>query len=322
MATRVKVAVLDDYQDVARQCADWSPLRERAEVTFYRDHIAEPGALVRRLLDYDVVCLMRERTRLDATVLPKLPKLKLIVTTAMRNAALDIALARQLGMTVCGTGAVQTGTPELVWLHILAQARQFERERAGLREGRWQVSIGQDLHGATLGLVGLGRVGERVARVGNAFGMHVLGWSPHMTPERARAAGAEFAPKQELFARADFVVVALQLRESTRHVVGPAELGLMKPHAYLINTSRAGLVDEDALIAALRERRIAGAGLDVFHTEPLPRTHAFWSLPNVILTPHIGYVTARTYEQFYRETVEDICAWLDQAPTRVLTGTE
>jgi len=322
MGTRIKVAVLDDYQGVAQRCADWEPLRDKADVAFYHDNIAEPAALVRRLRDYDVVCLMRERTRMDDRVLPQLPKLKLIVTTAMRNAALDIALARRLGITVCGTGAVQTGTPELVWLHILAHARRFEQERAGLREGRWQVALGQDLHGATLGLLGLGRVGERVARVGQAFGMKVLGWSPHLTPERAQAAGAEFASKQALFARADFVVIALQLRESTRHIVGQPELDAMKPHAYLVNTSRAGLVDEDALIAALRGGRIAGAGLDVFQTEPLPREHAFRSLPNATLTPHIGYVTVNTYEQFYRETVEDVCAWLAQSPIRVLTGAE
>jgi len=314
----MKVAVLDDYQDVAAGYADWASLAPQAETTIYRDHLADPSALAERLRPYDVVCMMRERTRLDAALLARLPNLKLIVTTAMRNAALDVAAARARGIIVCGTGAPQNGTPELVWLHILALARNVERERAGLREGRWQVSVGQDLHGATLGLLGLGRIGQQVARVASAFGMEVLAWSPNLTPARAEAGGAQWASKEDLFSRSDFVVIAMQLRDSTRGLVGQAELSRMKPTAFLINTSRAGLVDEDALLCALRQARIAGAGLDVFEAEPLPSGHPALHLPNVLVTPHLGYVTHRTYGQFYRETVEDIQAWLQGNPIRQL----
>ncbi len=317
MNASVKIAVLDDYQDAAARYADWASL-PRAEISIYRDHISDPDALAERLHASDVVCLMRERTRLDAALLAKLPNLKLIVTTAMRNAALDVADAQRRGILVCGTGAPQNGTPELVWLHILTLARNAERERAALREGRWQVSVGQDLQGATLGLVGLGRIGQHVARVANAFGMDVLAWSPNLTQARADAFGARWACKEDLFSRADFVVIAMQLRDSTRGLVGQAELDLMKPTAFLINTSRAALVDEDALMRALRDARIAGAGLDVFETEPLPPDHPVLKLPNVLITPHLGYVTHRAYRQFYQETVEDIQAWLQGRPIRQL----
>ncbi len=316
-ASTVKIAVLDDYQDAAARYADWAGLPQ-AEVTIYRDHLADPCALAKRLRPFDVVCLMRERTRLDATMLARLPNLKLIVTTAMRNAALDVAEARRRGIIVCGTGAPQNGTPELIWLHILTLARNAERERAGLRQGRWQVSVGQDLQGATLGLVGLGRIGQQVARVANAFGMDMLAWSPNLTQARADACGARWASKEDLFSRSDFVVIAMQLRDSTRGLVGQAELACMKSTAFLINTSRAGLVDEEALIGALREDRIAGAGLDVFETEPLPPHHPVLHLPNALITPHLGYVTHRTYRQFYQETVEDILAWLQGRPIRQL----
>lgn len=317
IASTVKIAVLDDYQDAAARYADWASV-PRAEITIYRDHLADPHALAERLRPFDVVCLMRERTRLDAALLARLPNLKLIVTTAMRNAALDVAEAQRRGIVVCGTGAPQNGTPELVWLHILTLARNAERERAGLREGRWQVSVGQDLQGATLGLVGLGRIGQQVARVANAFGMEVLAWSPNLTQARADACGARWAGKKDLFSRADFVVIAMQLRDSTRGLVGQAELGSMKPTAFLINTSRAALVDEDALLRVLRDARIAGAGLDVFETEPLPPDHPFLNVPNVLITPHLGYVTHRAYRQFYQETVEDIQAWLQGRPIRQL----
>lgn len=316
-ASTVKIAVLDDYQDAASRYADWASL-PGAEVTLYRDHIADPVVLAERLQPFDVVCLMRERTRLEAALLTKLPNLKLIVTTAMRNAALDLAEAQRRGIVVCGTGAPQNGTPELVWLHILMLARNAEQERAGLREGRWQVSVGQDLQGATLGLVGLGRIGQQVARVADAFGMDVLAWSPNLTQARADACGARWAGKEDLFSRSDFVVIAMQLRDSTRGLVGHAELDRMKPTAFLINTSRAALVDEDALLRALRDARIAGAGLDVFETEPLLPDHPVLNLPNVLITPHLGYVTHRAYRQFFQETVEDIQAWLQGRPIRQL----
>ncbi|SAI27994.1 2-hydroxyacid dehydrogenase [Bordetella ansorpii] len=319
---RMKVAVLDDYQCVARQYADWASLEHRTKITFYHDHVDEPTDLLRRLEPYQVICLMRERTKLDATALSQLPNLRLIVTSAMRNAAVDIVQARKMGIMVCGTGAVQTGTPELVWLHILAFARNFEQERAGLRQGRWQVGVGRDLHGATLGILGLGRIGQRVATVGCAFGMKVLAWSPNLTADRAAESGAEFASRHSLFENADFLVLAMQLRPGTRGLVTRQDLLRMKSSAYLINTARAGLIDEQALLDALRAGRIAGAGLDVFDTEPLPPAHPYRTLPNITLTPHLGYVTANTYQQFYTEMVQDIQAWLDQTPIRVLDGTE
>lgn len=316
--SRIKVAVLDDYQGVATDYADWASLGPGVETTIYRDHLTDGSALAERLLPFDAVCMMRERTRIDAVLLDRLPNLKLIVTTAMRNAALEVAAAQARGIIVCGTGAPQNGTPELVWMHILALARNIERERAGLREGRWQVSVGQDLHGTTLGLIGLGRVGQQVARVASAFGMEVLAWSPNLTPARAEAGGAQWAEKEALFSRSDFLVIAMQLRDSTRGIVGQAEISRMKPTAFLINTSRAGLVDESALLRALQQGRIAGAGLDVFDAEPLPPDHPYLHLPNTLVTPHLGYVTHQTYRQFYRETVEDIQAWLQGCPIRQL----
>lgn len=317
---RLKAAVLDDYQDAARRFGRWPQVLPEVELTVFREHLHDEQALVERLQPFDIVCLMRERTAMPARVLAALPQLKLVVTTAFWNAVLDIEAAIARGITVCGTESVQSGTPELTWLLLLALARGFEAERASLRAGGWQTQVGMDLRGRTLGLIGLGQIGSRVAEVARAFGMQVLAWSQNLTPERAQACGATLVSKQELLAQSDFVSVHLKLSERTRHIVGAAELRAMRPTAFLLNTSRGPLVDEEALVEALRAGRIAGAGLDAFELEPLPAQHPFRSLPNVVATPHIGYVTEATYALFYEQIVANIRAWLDGRPLRVLAA--
>ena len=315
---KLKVAVLDDYQGVALQYADWSLLADRAEVTVFRDHLHDPDAVTARLGPFDVVCVMRERTPLSAGMIARLPKLKLIITTGMWNASLDAAYARARGITVCGTDSGQTGTPELIWLLILALARRLPQEQLSVRGGGWQTAVGMDLFQRTLGVVGLGQIGTRITRVANAFGMRVIAWSQNLTWERAAEAGATRVEKDALFREADFVTVNLKLGERTRHIVGAREFVVMKPSAFFINTSRGPVVDEAALIEALQSGRIAGAGIDVYTTEPTPADHPLRNMPNVIATPHIGYVTEATYAMFYSQIVEDIDAWLKGAPIRLL----
>ena len=315
---KLQVAVLDDYQGVALQYADWTPIADRVEVTVFRDHLHDPDAVVARLAPFDIVCVMRERTPLTAAMLDRLPRLRLIVTTGMWNAALDSEYVATRGVVICGTQSFQSGTPELVWLLILALARHLPVELAAMRGGGWQTTVGGDLRERTLGVVGLGTIGTRITQVANAFGMRVLAWSQNLTELRAHEAGASRVDKDTLFQEADFVSVSLKLSERTRNIVGAAEFALMKPTAFFINTSRGPLVDEAALVAALRERRIAGAGIDVYDVEPIPVDHPFRTLPNVVATPHIGYVTEGTYRLFYRQIVEDIAAWIDGAPVRVL----
>jgi phosphoglycerate dehydrogenase-like enzyme len=315
---KIRIAVLDDYQNVAKGCADWSLLSGRADVDFYSDHIAGESDLLARLKPYDVICAMRERTPFNQAILSKLDRLRLLVTTAMRNAAIDMEAARSLGVTVCGTDAIHSGTPELIWAHMLALSRQIVTEANAVKEGRWQESLGVDLHGKTLGIIGLGRVGSRVARIGAAFGMRVLAWSPNLTRARAREGMAEYRDKEALLASSDFIVLSLQLGDSTRGIIGARDFSSMKRNAYFINTSRAGLVDEDALVDALETRKFAGGGVDVFETEPLPCNHPLRACPNVLLTPHIGYVTRNTYQLFYQHTVENILAWLSGKPVRII----
>jgi phosphoglycerate dehydrogenase-like enzyme len=314
------VAVLDDYQDAAHRFGRWETLGSAVELTVFRDHVADEAALVARLAPFDVVCCMRERTLLPAHVIDALPRLKLLVTTAFWNAAVDIEHAVAKGITVCGTESVLSGTPELTWLLILSLARRFEAERASVRAGGWQTDVGLDLKGRTLGVVGLGKIGSHVAAVANLFGMNVLAWSQNLTAERARACSATLVDKSTLLAQSDFVTVHLKLSERTRHVIGDAELRTMKPTAYLVNTSRGPLVDETALVDALRSGRVAGAGLDAFDIEPLPMRHPFRMLPNVVATPHIGYVTQAGYELFWKQIVDNIRAWIDGAPVRTLGG--
>ena len=320
MNNPIKVAVLDDYQGVALRMADWSALRGRADVTVFRDHLSDSNAVVERLRPFDVVCVMRERTPLPGSILEQLPNLKLIASTGPRNASIDVAAAKARGITVCATRSAPNGAAELTWGLILAVIRNLPAESASLRGGGWQVSVGGDLDGKTIGVLGLGRIGARTAKVARAFGMDVIAWSQNLTRERAEEQGARLVSKEELFREADIVTVHLVLSGRTRGIVGAPELKLMKPTAYLVNTSRGPLVDESALIDALRSRAIAGAALDVYGTEPLPESHPFRSLDNVLATPHIGFVTRDAYELFYRETVENIAAWLSGKPIRAVEG--
>ena len=314
----VRVAVLDDYQDVARKMTDWGVLPADVEVAVFRDHLTDQAAVAERLKDFDIVMAMRERTPFPRTLLEQLPRLRLLTTTGMRNAAIDMQAAADCEVLVCGTGGVLYPTAELTWGLVLSLLRHIPDEDQATRTGRWQVSMGLGLHGKTLGLMGLGRLGSEVARVGNAFQMDVIAWSQNLTAERAAERGATLVSKDELLARADILSIHLVLSARSRGLIGHQELNRMKPTAYVINTSRGPIVDEAALIAALRDGTIAGAGLDVFDEEPLPLDHPLRRTANTVITPHIGYVTEETYTVFFAETVENIQAFLQGAPVRVL----
>ena len=306
----VAVAVLDDYQNAALRLADWSVLDGRAAITVFNDHLADPDAVVERLKDFDVLCVMRERTPLRRALLERLPKLKLIVSTGARNAAIDVAAAQERGVAVAFTGYDSAPTIEMTWALILAASRHLVAENLAFRRGGWQQGVGVGLAGKTLGVLGLGRVGGAVAKVGAAFGMDVITWSPNMTPERAAAGGATAVSKEELLRRADVLTLHMVLSSKTRGLLGADELALMKTSALLVNTSRGPLVDEAALVCALTSRRIAAAALDVFDVEPLPADHPLRSLENVLGTPHIGYVADDLYRTFYGDTVKAVDAWL------------
>jgi len=306
-----KIAVLDDYHNVALSMADWSILDERATVTVYNDHLADPDAVVARLRPFEVVCVMRERTPMTRVIIERLPKLRLIASTGPGNASIDLAAAAERGVQVFHTGYWSAPTVELTWALILAAARHLVTETAALRSGGWQQTVGEDLNGRTLGLLGLGRVGSAVARIGKAFGMNLIAWTQNLTAERAAAAGAALVSKEELFRQADIVSIHLVLSRRTHGLVGATELALMKPTARLVNTSRGPIVVEAALVNALRKGEIAGAAIDVFDQEPLPPDHPFRQLPNVLATPHIGYVAQGLYQRFYQDTVQNIRKWLD-----------
>ncbi|MBT2440771.1 D-2-hydroxyacid dehydrogenase family protein [Streptomyces sp. ISL-36] len=317
---KLRCAVLDDYQGVALASADWSPLADRVDVRVLREHLTDRDALVAAVEDCEVLVVMRERTPLDGELLKRLPRLRLIVTSGMRNASIDLAASAGLGITVCGTDSSSEPPAELTWALILGLARQVRTEAQALREGGpWQSTVDMDLAGRTLGLVGLGKIGGRVARVGLAFGMDVLAWSPHLTDERAAQHGVRrAASKSELLESADVVSLHMVLSDRTRGLIGAEELRAMRPSAYLVNTSRAGLVDREALLRALREGWIAGAGLDVFDAEPLAADDPLRTLPNVLALPHLGYVTEGNYGRYFGQAVEDIEAFLAGAPVRVL----
>jgi phosphoglycerate dehydrogenase-like enzyme len=312
-----RVVVLDDYQDVARRFGPWNDLGPTFTLDVVTEHL-DGRELVDRLTGADIVVAMRERTAFGRTLLGALPDLRLLVTTGMANAAIDLAAAAELGITVCGTGGLASPTAELTWGLVLALARQLPAEDAAMRRGEWQLRVGTELAGKTFGVVGLGRLGQRVARVAQAFQMRVLGWSQNLDPELARSLGVEPVSKAELLQTSDVVSLHLKLSDRTRGIIGAADLALMRPSAYLVNTSRAPLVDTDALLAALSNGRIAGAGIDVYDEEPLPREHPLRSAPNTVLTPHVGYVTDGTYQVFFTDAVADIAAWLAGEPVRVL----
>jgi len=313
-----RVAILDDYQNVARRMADWASLPAGTDVVVFSDHLSDPGALAARLADFDAVIAMRERTPFQRTLLERLPKLELLVTTGMRNASIDVAAAAERKIVVCGTAGLPYPTAELTWGLILALFRNIPAEDRATREGRWQISCGLGLNGKTLGVVGLGGLGSRVAKIGRAFEMNVIAWSQNLTAARAAEIGATLVTKDDLLARSDVVSIHLVLSERTRKLFGAHELAQMKRTAVLINTSRGPIVDEAALVAALRQGKLAGAGLDVYDEEPLPRDHPLRSLPNTVITPHLGYVTEEGYRIFYGQALEDVKAWLAGEPVRVL----
>jgi len=308
---KYQIAVLDDYQNVARESADWSVLCDRADISVFRDHLAEPEAVIERLLPFDVVCVMRERTPLPRNLIERLPNLKLIASTGPVNASIDVVAAADHGIAVVHTGYSSDPTIELTWALILASARNIVTESNSVRSGGWQQTVGTDLRGKTLGVLGLGRIGSQVARVGNLFGMHLVAWSQNLTSEAAKDADATLVSKDQLFEQSDVLTIHLVLSSRTRGVVGAAELAKMKPSALLVNASRGPIVDEQALISALKKRQIAGAAVDVFDAEPLPASHPFRTLDNVLATPHIGYVSRGLYKTFYQDTVSNIRMWLD-----------
>lgn len=319
----LRLAILDDYARVALAMADWSPLDGRCRIDVVDRALAVPDEAAEVLAPYDVLCHLRERTAMPAALIERLPHLKLVTITGAAHRTLDLAAAHARGIVVChsasrpGSGQGE-GTPELTLGLMLALARSIAHEHAGMRAGAWQSTVGTTLYGRRLGVIGLGRVGRRVAALARAFGMDVVAWSPNMTAEQAAAAGARLATKHELFATCDYVSLHVVLGERSRGIVGAAELAAMKPTAFIVNTARGPLIDEAALMSALGERRIAGAGLDVFWTEPLAGDHPIRALPNVVLTPHLGYVVEESLRAFYEDTVENVVAWLDGKPIRVV----
>src|SRR6202140_941027 len=305
-----KIAVIDDYQNVALESADWSGPRDRADLPVFQDHLAGSDAVIERLLPFDVVCVMRERTPLPRNVIERLPKLKLIASTGSGNASIDVDAAGDHGIAVVYTGYRSDPTLECTWALFLASARNIVTESNSVRSGGWQQTVGTDLRGKTLGVLGLGRIGLQVARIGGAFGMNLIAWSQNMTREVAKAAGAILVSKDQLFERSDILTIHLVLSSRTRGLVGAMELGRMKPTARLINASRGPIVEEQALISVLKNKQIAGAAIDVFEVEPLPPSHPFRTLDNVLATPHIGYVSQSLYKTFYEDTVSNIGKWL------------
>jgi len=316
---RHRCAILDDYQNVALKMADWSGLADQVDIEVFNAPLGGPEQLVAALKDKTIVCLMRERTPFPRAVIEALPNLKLLVTTGMYNASVDLAAAAERGVLVCGTRGVGAPTADLTMGLILDLARNISFEAARMKAGEpWQTTIGIELAGQTLGLLGLGKLGARVAKLAQAFDMNVIAWSQNLTEERCREVGVTYATKEQLFREADFVSIHLVLSDRTRGLVGAPELALMKPTAFIVNTSRGPIIDETALLDTLRAGKIAGAGLDVYNVEPLPVDHPLRKLPNALITPHLGYVTEVNYRRFYPDIVEDIAAFIDGKPIRVV----
>ena len=313
------IAILDDYQGVALKMADWSGLQRQHPMKVFRQPFASEDAAATALADFEIVCLMRERTPFPASLFARLPKLKLVVTTGMRNASVDVAAATKHGVVICGTPSGGHATAELAFGLIMSIARNIPYETQAMRQGAWQTTVGRDLRGKTLGILGLGKLGSQLAVYAKGFGMNVIAWSQNLTAEKAKAAGAELVTKQDLFSRSDFISIHMVLSERSRSLVGAAELALMKPTAAIINTSRGPIIDGVALLAALRDGRIASAGLDVYDSEPLAADHPLRSEPRAILTPHLGYVTEETYRLFYGGTVSAIEGWLAGTPINQIT---
>ncbi|WP_419892241.1 D-2-hydroxyacid dehydrogenase family protein [Paenibacillus xylanexedens] len=320
MNTKLRCAVLDDYQNVALTSADWGPLMDQVEIQTFNNYMGSEEKVIQELQDFDIVVLMRERTPFPEKVISQLPKLKLLITSGMRNASIDLKAAEKNGIIVCGTEGSSNPPTELTWALILGLSKQLVTENNALRSNRnWQSTVGLDLHGRTLGLLGLGKIGTRMAEIAQAFGMNVMAWSENLTPEKAEKHGVIWAEtKEQLLAQSDIVSIHLVLSDRTRNLIGQAEFQLMKSSALLINTSRAGIVDQEAMVEALQSGVIAGAGLDVYEQEPLPVNHVMRTLPNVLATPHLGYVTRGNYEIYYNHTVENIAMFLKGTPIRQL----
>ena len=314
----MKLAVLDDYQGAAKDLADWSKLPSGTEVEFFQNHIVEEDQLVERLKDFDMVMGMRERTPFTRSVLSRLPKLRLLITTGRRNASFDIEAASELGIAVCGTNGGGEGPTELTWGLILAMVRHIPEEDQRSREGSWGTTIGVGVKGKTLGLIGLGHIGSLVARIGVAFDMKIIAWSQNMTAERAKECGATLVDKETLFKESDIVSVHLVLSDRSRGLVSASDLALMKPSAYLVNISRGPIVDEKALIDVLERRAIAGAALDTFDVEPLPKDHPLFKTPNTLICPHLGYVIDESYQAFYAGVIENVRAFASGEPVRTI----
>ncbi|KRF04843.1 hydroxyacid dehydrogenase [Paenibacillus sp. Soil766] len=316
---KLRCAILDDYQQVALTSADWSQIIDQVEVKRIDRYIDHMDELVEQIADCEIVVIMRERTPFRAALLARLPKLKLLITTGMRNASVDMTAAASQGIIVCGTGGAGNATAELTWALLLGLARNIVTEHNAVRNGQWQSTVGADLYGKTLGVIGLGNLGTKIAKFGHAFGMNVMAWSQNLTKERADEVGVRLAAsKEELMANSDFVSIHLVLSDRTRGLIREEDLKRMRPTAYLINTSRAPIVDQAALAEALQGGWIAGAAVDVFEVEPLPKDDIYRSLPNLLTTPHIGYVAKANYEAFYKQVVEDIEAYLSGEPIRKL----
>jgi phosphoglycerate dehydrogenase-like enzyme len=317
---RYRCAVLDDYQNVALKLADWSKIAGDVDVTVFNQHIPTADEVHRALKDFHIVCMMRERTPFRRNTIEALPNLKLLITTGARNLSIDMAAAAERGITVCSTSSFGNPTTGITFGLILNLTRRIGFECARLKAGEpWQVTLGPDIEGMTLGIIGLGKLGIRVAGVAKAFGMKVIAWSPNLTAEKCKEVGVEYATKEDLFRNADIVTIHVQLGDRSRGLVGAKEIGLMKPTAYIVNTARGPIVDEKALLAALSEHRIAGAGLDVFDVEPLPLDHPFRKMDNVVISPHLGYVSLQNYQRYFPDIVEDIRGFIDGKPVRVIT---
>jgi phosphoglycerate dehydrogenase-like enzyme len=313
----LQIAVLDDWQSVASGVVDWTVLDSIGQVSFLHEFPADTATMVERLKSFEIICVMRERTPFNDALLSQLPKLKLLVTGGMRNAAIDLPAAARLGIQVCGTDSYKNAAPEVTWALIMGITRNLVSEANSLRDGGWQVGLGSDLYGKTLGILGLGSIGKWVTKYAQAFGMRVIAWSENLTAERAAEVGVVYVSKQELFEQSDILSVHLVLSDRSRGIVDAQSLNRMKPTAYLINTARGPIVDEAALIDLLQRRAIAGAALDVFEPEPLPVDHPFRTLDNVLATPHIGYVTENNYRTFFSQMIEDIQAWHGGKPIRM-----
>jgi len=316
----VRCAILDDYQNIVLKVADWSAVKGDVDVKVFNQHLGGPENVIAALKDFEIVVAMRERTGFPRAVIEALPKLKLLITTGLRNASIDTEAAKARGVTVCGTGSFGSPTSGIAIGLMLELTRHIGYENARMHAGAvWQSTIGPDLEGMTLGILGLGKLGTRTANIAKAFGMKVIAWSQNLTAEKCAAAGVGYVEKDELFRQSDFITIHVVLSQRSRGLVGAREIGLMKPTAYLINTSRGPIIDEAAMLAALREKKIGGAGLDVFDIEPLPLDHPLRKMDNVVLTPHLGYVSEQNYRNYFAGVVEDIRGFLDGKPVRVMT---